>query len=118
MADVIVVRAEDSPTFPMPGSWGKGDIVERRPEGSVYGSKEGLPGFVRILITGAGGSLAWLQEDTGGSGEMVNRRQVKVDPAEVDLIKAQWEGIPGPSPNGGVHATYTRGQFNSKVITR
>lgn len=117
MPIMLLVRAEDSPTFPAPGSWQKGDIINVRGPADVdnpWGNLETLPKFVRIRITNVNTpDLGWLAP--GPDGETVNRRSARVAPEEIDAIIA---ANPEPIGNVGAHASYTRAQFNSRVVTK
>ena len=47
----LLVRAQNSPTYPAPSSWRKGDIVAAAPAGHVWGNLERPPNFVRCDLT-------------------------------------------------------------------
>lgn len=112
----LLVRAENSPTFPEPGSWAQGDIVAVVSDTHVFGGKETLPLFIRVRISNANtADLGWLQ--AGDGGEAINRRSSRMDPAEVEAVKATWAGVEGPAPTEA-HVSFTRAQFNSRVVTR
>lgn len=127
----LLVRATNSPTFPAPGSWAQGEIVNVAPDTHIYGRKEQLPylgstitggGFIRVRITNVNSpDLGWLQE--GADGGLVNRRASRMDPAQVEIVKAQWADPENPGlflflEPDAVHVSYNRAQFNSRIVTR
>lgn len=109
----LLVRAVDSETVGIPGAWRKGDIVNIRTHPQIWGNKENLPNFIRIHISNsATGDLGWLQ----ANDDLVNRREVIVNPTEVDAVVATWQGRVATSTEQ--HVAYTRQQFNSRIVTR
>lgn len=123
MPVVLLVRAQTSDTFPAPGSWQEGDIVVSRPDGSIWGNKETLPLFIRVRITNVNSpDIGWLQTSEV-DGEIVNRRNVRVDPAAIAVVRTEWadpnspSGFRTPAPTE-VHASFNRAQFNSRIVTR
>lgn len=99
----LLVRADNSPTFPGPGSWRKGDIVIARPEGHVWGNAEGLPLFIRCDLTFANTpDASWVQDQLDSEG---GRRQIGMTSAEVDSVVAA----------GGQRTYSNAGQFVSRL---
>ena len=82
----LLVRAANSPTFPVSGSWRKGDIVRAAPAGHVWGRLEGPPDFVRAdLAFATTVDDTWIQDQIDDQG---GRRTVGMEAAEVDSILA------------------------------
>lgn len=102
----LLVRAQNSPTFPAPGSWRKGDIVAAAPAGHVWGNLERPPAFVRCDLTFQNTpDPSWIQEQIDAEG---GRRTVGLTEAEVDNILAA-------DPVNGERTYSSAGQFVSRL---
>ena len=102
----LLVRAQNSPTFPAPGSWGKGDIVQARPLPSPLGNLERPPLFVVCDLTFQNTpDPEWIQEQIDEEG---GRRQFGLSAAEVDSIIAD-------DPVNGMRSYTASGQFISRM---
>lgn len=105
----LLVRAENSPTFPIPGSWAKGDIVLAMRAGHVWGEKERPPLFVRCDLTFQNTpDPEWIQEAIDEEG---GRRTIGLEDAEVDSILAA-------DPVNGQRTYGSAGQFVSRLESK
>lgn len=105
----LMVYAENSPTFPAPGSWRKGDIVEPREVGSPLGNLERPPMVVICdLLFRNTPEPTWIQAQIDAEG---GRRTIGLTEAEVDSIIAA-------DPINGIRTYGSAGQFISRLETK
>lgn len=98
----LMWRSTNSPTFPAPGSWRKGDLVEARPTGSPIGNMELIEHVFTDLTFQNTPDADWVNEQIDAQG---GRRTVGLTEAEVDSVVA----------SGGVRSYSNRGQFLQRV---
>lgn len=77
----LLVKAQDSPVSDGPGKWKQGHVVTVKPDGHLWGAKEGLPRFVIVKVPGIDVEDVedFLAENKDELGELVRRRNFLFD---------------------------------------